>query len=282
MKIPCVNRRALKAAALPLTLLVAGCGRGPSADPGVADPATVQGFPAYANSVLSSTIAIVEEAVLEEERILRALSVIPQVKSAEWEEMRGLLAPFQQAWKDSGVYWFAKSDGNYYTVGQGLVGRTLSDRPYFPAVMAGRPVVGDLVISRSTGRKSAVIVLPMPDRRGRIVGALGASLFLDRLSERMAASLSLPEGTFFYALAPDGTTALHMKLDLVFDNPMTRDSPTLRVAAERMLSTDSGEVEYEFNGFRKRVRYMTWGRTGWRFAFGMNTAVTDSGRKKGR
>jgi len=250
------------------------CGGSPStgsAASGLAAQETVQGFPSYADGILASVIQNVDGAILGQERIIRALSALPQVRSAKWEIMKDLVSAFQETWKDSGVYWFALPDGRYYTVGKGLMEVTLQDRPYFPKVMAGEAVVGELVVSRSTGRKSTAVAMPVFDSRGRVAGALGATLFLEKLSEDLTASLSLPEGTLFYVLGQDGTTALHMKLELVFDNPLEKDSPSLKAAAGKMLSTDSGEVEYTFNGYKKRVRYAASKLTRWRYAFGMNT-----------
>jgi hypothetical protein len=270
------TRAAFKSAVLLAGLAAVSCGRGPektSPAAALASPATRSGFPSYAESVLRSTVFIVDGAILEQERILRALSALPRVRSAKWDRMKDLVAAFQDSWRNSGVYWFALPDGRYYTVEQGLMDATLLDRSYFPKVMAGRTVVGDLVVSRSTGRKSTVIAMPLLDERGKVAGALGATLFLEELSGKLAESLTPPEGTFFYALGPDGITALHMRLDLVFDNPLSKDSPTLQAAGREMLSTESGEVAYEFNGFKRRVRYVTSNLTGWRFAFGMNTDV---------
>lgn len=262
--------------------IAAGCGRGPARKTGVAEPAVVKGFPVFANTVLASTVTIVEESILEQKRIIGSLAGLSEVQSADWSRMKSIVGRFQSALKDSGVYWFVLPDGRYYTVGQGLVGRTLSDRPYFPSVMSGRAAVGDLVVSRSTGRKSAVVVLPVRGAGGRIVGGLGVSIFLDILAGRLSAALALPEGTFFYALAPDGMTALHLKQELVFDNPLSKDSPSMKKAVEKMLASDSGEVEYVFNGFHRRVLYQVSGLTGWRFAFGINTSTADPGQKTGR
>ena len=262
-------------AAIVLVLHTISCGRRSSktesAAAGLAAPETVEGFPSFANSILGSVIQAVDGAILEQEKIIRALSTLPQVKSAKWDGMKDILAAFQDSWKDAGIYWFALPDGRYYTVEKGLTDMTIRDRPYFPKVMAGKAVVGDLVVSRSTGKKSTVITMPVFDDHGKVIGALGATLFLEKLSETLVTALSLPEGTLFYVLGGDGTTALHMKLNLVFDNPLTKDSPSLKAAAEKMLSTDSGEVEYEFNGYQKRVRYASSPLTRWCFAYGMNT-----------
>jgi hypothetical protein len=274
------TNRALTAAVWLAALCAVSCGSG---DRTAAASRTVRtGFAAYADGMLRSTVFIVDGAIAGQERILRALAALPAVRSGEWDRMREILSAFQDSWKNDGVYWFALPDGRYYTVARGLADSTLLDRPYFPKALSGRAVAGDLIVSRSTGRKSTVIALPVLNESGKVTGVLGATLFLEELSGKLAETLSPPEGTFFYALAPDGTTALHMKLDLVFDSPLSKDSPTLKAAAREMLSSDSGEVTYEFAGFKRRVRYVTSNRTGWRFAFGVNMAAIDTAPGAGR
>jgi hypothetical protein len=238
---------------------------------GLAASETVSGFPVYSGALLSAMIRLVDEAILEQERTIQALASLPEVRRGGWGEMKKTIAAFQQSRGDAGIYWFALPDGRYYNVEKGLVDQTLADRPYFADLLAGKDVAGALVVSKSTGRKSAVTAVPVYDEKNKMTGAMGATLFLDKLNETLAASLSLPEGVFFYALGMDGITVLHQRLDMVFDNPLTKDSPSLRAAAEKMLSTESGEAEYEYNSFRKRVRYAASPLTGWRFAVGMNT-----------
>lgn len=256
-----------------LAVILAGCGLSRTAkeSAGVAAPETILGFPSYSTSIIGSVMHAVDGAILEQERIIRALTALPRVRKGKWDGMRETVAAFQRSCGDAGVYWFALPDGRYYTAEKGLVDATLQDRPYFPKVMAGREVVGELVVSKSTGQKSTIITIPVLNEKGKVTGALGISLFLEPLTESLMRGIPLPEGSLFYVLAGDGTTAMHMNLGLVFDNPLKKDSPTLKHAAEKMLSTEAGEVEYEFAGFRKRVRYATSPLTGWRFAFGLNT-----------
>lgn len=264
---------ALLALAGGLTLLAPACRspRAADAGSGLAAPGTTAGFPVYADTLLPLMVGFVDGAILEQARVLEALGGLPQVQACDWEEMEGLIAAFQKAWGDSGIYWFALPDGRYYTVERGLVDQSLADRPYFPDLLAGKAVTGALVVSRSTGRKSAVIAVPIV-AGGKTTGALGASLFLEPLDAKLTAAMPLPEGMVFFALGKDGTTVLHQRLDLVFDNPLAQDSPTLKAAAERMLAADAGEVEYEFKGVRKRVRYAASPVNGWRYAVGVNIA----------
>jgi hypothetical protein len=237
---------------------------------GLASPETVAGFPSYADGLISLMIRSVDGSIGEQERIIKTLAHLPQIKQGEWEGIKTTLAVFQESWGNAGMYWFALPDGRYYTVEKGLTDQNLKDRPYFPELLAGKAVVGALVVSKSTGKKSSVTAIPVQDDKNRMVGALGVTLFLEKLDSALASALPLPEGVLFYALGKNGITALHHKLDLVFDNPLAKDSPSLKTAAEKMLSTESGEVEYEFNGFKKRVRYRTSSLTGWRFAVGIN------------
>jgi hypothetical protein len=233
---------------------------------------TKAGFPAYSNALISTMMHYVDEVIIEREGIIKALVRLPQVQRGEWAGMQKTIAAFQQSWGDGGVYWFAMPDGRYYTADKGLADQNLKTRPYFAELLAGKSVVGSLVVSKSTGKKSVVTALPILDDRNRMIGAVGSTLFLEKLDQTLTLVLSLPEGVLFYVLDRDGTTVLHQKMNLVFDNPLTKDSPSLKVAAEKMLSTESGEVEYEYSSFKRRVRYATSPLTGWRFAVGLNLA----------
>jgi hypothetical protein len=261
-------------ALLLMALATSGCDddssdRSPGA-PGLASAEVRVGFTVYADSLLSTMVALVDGAFVERAAILRALAASEEVRTAQWESMRTLFADFQQVWGDAGIYWFVLPDGNYYTVEKGLVGQRLVDREYFPRLMSGETVIGSLVVSKATGQKSAVMAVPVLNEQGQVIGGVGASLFLEKLNETLAPALSLPEGMVFYVLAPDGTTTLHYNFDMIFENPLAMDSPSLRAAAEVMLATATGEVEYEYNGFHKRVRYLASPLTQWRFALGIN------------
>jgi hypothetical protein len=260
-----------------MVLFIAGCGDDSSDSsldaPGLASPEVQAGFPVYAESQLSTMIALVDGTFLDRTAILHALAANEEVRTTQWESMRGLFTDFQQAWGEAGIYWFVLPDGNYYTVEKGLVGQSLADREYFPRVMSGETVIGSLVVSKATGKKSAVMVVPVLNELGQVIGGVGASLFLEQLNEALGQALSLPEGMVFYVLAPDGTTTLHYNFAMIFENPIEMDSPSLKESAEVMLTTASGEVEYEYNGFRKRVRYLASSLTDWRFALGINIAA---------
>jgi hypothetical protein len=230
-------------------------------------PAPSPCFKEYASTILSSFMALTEQHIRTVEHELAVLSMTEEVKSADWEKMRGILDTYQDS-GFPGIVWFVLPDGNYYSLETGLVGKKLSERKYFPGLMSGKSVAGDLVFSRSTGKKSVIVAVPVK-RNGVVVGGLGASVFLDDLSQRINDALSLPENLLFYALAPDGTATLNRNTRLNFMDPKAQGSKSLTLAAEKMLSTTEGAVTYEFEKRPRYVIYRTSALMGWKFAVGI-------------
>lgn len=217
-----------------------------------------------AESLLSSFMSYTDLRIVSVRRSLEILAASNEAKSGDWEGMKDMLGAYQKS--DGGLaLWFARPDGAYYTADKGLMNVTLADRSYFPSLMANQTITGALVVSRSTGLRSAVIAVPI-EANGKVVGAIGASLFLDRLAEQIDAMLELGPDAAFFALAPNGQTTLHRKTDRHFLDPRELGSDTLRVAANEMLSKNSGRVGYEFDNAMKQAIYRTSPLTGWKFA----------------
>lgn len=224
--------------------------------PGIAfsrDGGQLSAFAAYTDLRLGSI-----------ERTLEVVASTWAAKSGKWNEARSLLEEYERSEKGI-VLWYMLPDGTYYTVDKGRMGMKLSDRDYFPDLASGRKVIGALVVSKSTGRRSAVIAVPV-ERAGKTVGAVGASVFLDTLAERIGEMLSLDKGASFFALVPDGRTALHSKTDRHFLDPRELGSETLKKAAEEMLARDSGEVSYVYDNASKHAVFTTSKLTGWKYA----------------
>ena len=74
----------------------------------------------------------------------------PRKRSGQWARMSEPLAVLASTVEGQAAVWFARPDGSYFTVEKGATGETLRERAYFPALLAGRDVVGALVVSKST------------------------------------------------------------------------------------------------------------------------------------
>ncbi len=152
-------------------------------------------------SLLSAFASYTDLRIRSVQQSLEILASTTEAKSRKWENMKGLLSGYQKS--DAGfIVWYVRPDGTYYTVDKGLMDVKLSDRSYFPDLMAGRKIIGALVVSKSTGQRSAVIAIPMKEG-GKVAGAIGASLFLDKLSDQIGSILALRTDAAFFALAPN-------------------------------------------------------------------------------
>ena len=177
---------------------------------------------------VSAAVALTEARVEGLVGTMEVMALTDEVKSAEWDNMVDMLTKFELS-NIPLLAWFVLPDGSYYTVDAGLASGNLSDRPYFPRVMAGEVVVGDLLVSKATGVKSMMATVPVKDN-GEVVGALGVSVFLEQLSQLTAADLELSDDMVLYAVNEDGVIALHTDTALIMGNSSALDVPEKAVS----------------------------------------------------
>ena len=191
------------------------------------------------------------------------------MRSGEWERIR---APLAAAARVNGpaALWFALPTGTYWTVAQGRAAANLSDRPYFSRVLAGKTVIGDLVVSHSTKRNSAIVAVPVRGPDNSVVGVLGSSVHLDSLSALIRQELGWPGGRLiFFAVDSEPLGAVHSDSGLIFTEPMKLGDEGMRRAFREMLSGQEGVVTYTFRGSRRTVLYRKSPVTDWWYGFGM-------------
>ena len=107
-----------------------------------------------------------------------------------------------------------------------------------------------------------------------VIGGIGVSYSVDQLSREIDETMQFPPATVFYALDMNGQTALHRDPSLMFEYPSDMGSDNLRSAVARMLSENSGTVEYIFRGMHKTVLFEKSSVLGWVFAFGFSEPAT--------
>lgn len=228
-------------------------------------PAAVELVPA--ESMLAALTALADQRIMTVARSLEVIALTEDARSGEWERIRPLLAEVERHPDPSVRPWYALPDGSYYTPVDGLTNSSLKDRAYFPGVLAGNVSIGALVVSHSTGRDTAITAVPVMSG-GEVTGVLGASIYLDAMSEALAEDLLLPDGMFFLALNPEGQVALHSSEERISQDLERQGTPSMRRAVEMIRSSESGAVEYEYEGRLWRVIFETSSVTGWRFGVG--------------
>lgn len=238
-------------------------GRTSPATTTAAAPFTVAGSVA-----LHSLVSLSDGHLQKLSDVLGILATTDAVRSGEWERIRVPLADAARV-NVPAVLWFARTDGTYWSVAQGRVAGTLADRPYFSRALAGRTVLGDLVVSRSTARNVAIVAVPVRGRNDAVVGVLGASVHLDSLSALLRREMGgLEAGLIFFAVDAKPLGALNSDTTLIFTEPMRIGDAGMRRAFTEMLASHEGAVTYDFRGSRRTVLYRRSPVTGWWYGFG--------------
>lgn len=200
--------------------------------------------------------------------LFQLVATTDDARSGQWKRIRGPLAGVAPMTVPA-VLWFARPDGSYWTITEGRAGN-LSDRKYFPRVLAGQTVLGDLVVSRSTNRNTAIVAVPVRGREGAVVGVLGASVHLDRLGELVRQEMGgLAGNLLFFAIDSTPMGALHSDPTMIFTEPMRLGDEGMRQAFTEMLSRSEGTVTYTFRGRSRTVSYRKSPVTGWWYAMGV-------------
>ena len=221
----------------------------PADRPSTAGPeTTVNAAAHYVDRIFLNTLASLE-----------LIAATPEARAGDWSGIKRYLQQVEATLP--GAYFFVLPDGNYYSVAHDYTNLNLSDREYFASLFAGNQVRGFPIYSRSSGKKSALIAVPIV-ADGVVVGALGASIFLDDLYARLNRDLALPPDYTWFVVDAAGNTMLDKEADYIFMNVFTQGSLSLRDALSTALKSESGHMRYELGGAR-HAHYRKMPGMGW-------------------
>jgi hypothetical protein len=241
------------------------------ANPLWAAKAGVVSKPMGAEATLTVAARYVDQIFVSTLAELRSVASTPEAKQADWYGIKRYLKQLEADLP--GVYFFVLPNGNYYSAALDYTNLNLSDRAYFKSLFAGRAVKGYPLYSRSSGKKSALLAVPITVD-GKVTGAIGASVFLDDLHARLNRDLALPNGYTWFVLDAKGKTLLDKDSDFIFMNALTQGSKSLRTAVAKALQHESGSLSYELNGIPRQGYYRKLPSMGW-WMFLVKTGATD-------
>jgi hypothetical protein len=208
--------------------------------------------------------------------LLHVLAATDAARSGDWQRIRGPLAEVATMSVPAAL-WYARPNGDYWTLQQGRAAGNLTDRAYFPKVLGGQTVLGDLVVSHSTNRNTAIVAVPVRGRGNAIIGVLGASVHLDSLGGLIRREMGgLEERLIFFAIDSTPIGALNSDPNLIFTEPMKLGDEAMRAAFTEILTQREGTVSYDFRGHRRTVLYRRSPVTGWWYAFGALGAAAEA------
>lgn len=224
-----------------------------------------------ASPVVNGEVAInayqglVEEHLAGVLRSAKAIAASREAESAEWERVRPMLDRLSEDLDTDATVWFAMPDGSYYsTEAKGLTGQNLKDRGYFPRLLAGEDVEGDLVVSKSTGHRSVIVATPVKVN-GKVVAAIGISLRLRLISQMVERYTQLPTDMYFYSLTADALISTHRNIDRMFKHPTDIGDESLGPGFTASLAKDKGRLEYPLQGKKINAIFQKSQTLGWHF-----------------
>jgi C4-dicarboxylate-specific signal transduction histidine kinase len=188
---------------------------------------------------VSALVSLADNHVTSYLDLLENLAATPEVQSADWEQMKDSLAKPAKS-RIAALVFFFLPDGSSYTSDQGKTAQNLSDRDYFPKLMAGNSVVGTVLVGKISGIKSYLVAVPVI-KDGKVVGGLGTTPYLEKLSQTLTKEMGLDSSRVFYALDANGELA---------------------------LSSDTALLTAQNPALANNVVWQTSPLTSWRFALG--------------
>ncbi len=198
----------------------------------------------------------IEVILSDAEAIMSILANTDVVKNMNSWEMDSLLT--QTVWDYpfiSQIYTMDESGMQIYKTSGTLADR--SDREYFQKAIKGETNYSDVFLSGSTHKPIVTIALPI-EKQGKVVGVLGASLDLNKLSE-VVAKVQTGDSGYAYIVEGNGKLIAHPDEKLVEEMKDVSDlKPVMEVING---NTDIGEYSYE--GESKLASYVPVENVNW-------------------
>jgi len=214
---------------------------------------------------LGSYKGLVEDHLGGVLRTARVIAVTSEARTARWELVKPMLDRFSNDLATDATVWFVLPDGSYYSTETGGVSdQNLKSRNYFPKLLAGQDVLGELVISKSTGHRSVIVATPVIVD-GVVVAAVGVSVRVRLLSGLLDSDIKLPDNTYFYALDSDTKIVLHRNVDRMFKSVSDVGDESLGNAFKVILNRNQGVFNYTLNGRKMRSIFQKSTVLGWYF-----------------
>lgn len=129
------------------------------------------------------------------------------------------------------------------------------------ALQAKSEAVGEMIISKATGKPITPIISPIKSDEGIVIGAFGSVLKADFFTG-LVSSRKVGETGYGYMLNSKGTVLAHPKKEHV----LTLDAsaiPEMRDIVNQMLGGKTGVEDYVFKGVEKIAGFAPVGINGW-------------------
>ena len=142
------------------------------------------------------------------------------------------------------------------------LGNDLSDRDYFKATMeSGKPMASQIVISKTDGKATMLVVAPVKGANGRTIGVVGLTMNTSSLTDEMA-KFNLGKSGYFIVYDKTGLVVQHPDATVMLKTNITTLAG-MEDISKKALSGAQGYTSYVFKGVKKIGAYSTVPSNGW-------------------
>lgn len=189
--------------------------------------------------------------------VLDTFTITSDVQTGQWEKIKPLLVERERL-APEGRIWYLLPDGSYYTTVDDLTSKNLKSRSYFPGLIGGNPVLGDVVVSKSTGRTVVIAAAPIV-QDNQVKGALGTSIYLQDINDDICKAFPLSAGYIYFAVDTLGIISLHSDGSLI-----GQELTSLSDELHQIIEKDSGKCSFDYAGKMWQANWTTANATNWK------------------
>lgn len=194
---------------------------------------------------------------------IELIAAADTLKQMDFSSFKAYVQQRQETLSGYEMFYLADRNGNFKaTIGSD---GNISDREYFQRAIQGEVVVSDPVVSKATGKLVVVIVAPVKDQGGKILGLVGATMELTEISKQINTESFLNTG-YGYMIDSKGIVVAHPNEEMLGTKVLERPEKSLVEITETMLEGNSGTGEYIYAGEKKLVGYAPVKSAGWSIA----------------
>ncbi|EGO63343.1 methyl-accepting chemotaxis protein [Acetonema longum] len=207
---------------------------------------------------------------------LAIMALTPAVKSGDRELIRPLIANVVKEKTIYSIIGYIYPDGTVVnTLGTSV---NLREREYFKKAMQGESFIADPFPSKTSGHLNIVVSVPVKVN-GMVAGVLYGAIDVEGLTERV---LDIKAGRtgYGYVVQGDGLTIFHPDQEIAMQfNPLQDSdaSAELQTATARMITQETGLIEYDEKGVNKMMTFAPIPGVNWSLALTVPTAEITEG-----
>ncbi len=222
-----------------------------------------------------SMSTMVQMVLMEEMKVVGTLSVneafsdaaakasVGAAAAADIERVhKEIVAIHKKIGKDYSSIFLTDKNGVCFTDNDGrVVGTKTGDRDYFLAAKAGNVNVGNVTISRVSGKPYMPLAGPLYSKSGEFVGAVVIGVNIEYLCDKIT-SLKLGKTGYAYMINKQGFAIAHPKQDVVLKTNFSEQAD-LKDLIGKMTQQQTGSVNYAMQGVKKLAGFAPVPLTGW-------------------